>query len=1159
MYRQKQLANCMRIGIHLVVIFICSTQLLFSRHVVGQDIRTSTVNLELKNESLINALKKLQQLTPFTFAYNKGDIGAIQNINLPAASRTVQQTLQLLLQNRPLQFEQIGNNIIISQLPAVAGRNTASDRWPMADTTITVHGLVTSNDGKPLIGATVLIKGTATGTSTNERGAFELKNVPATATLVISSVGFAETEIPVNNRTLLEIKLGEKQAPAGLDEVVVVGYGTTKKRDLTGPVSHIGVKEIQDRPIVSIDQAMAAQMPGVQVQTLTGTPGAALQIRVRGSASVSASNDPLYVVDGIPVDNLQDIDPTTIESIDVLKDASTAAIYGARGSNGVVLITTRKGTRGKPRITASVNFGRQTPEQLVKMMNPTEWIQFRKDLIDSSWVAHGRSIGKPYSASDDMNYRASELTSPTAPVTNTHTGANTTYMYDPYWNYGTDSLDYIDWQKEFYRPAYMQRYNLSVAGGSDNSLYMLAGEYLNQDGMIPSSNYKRYSFRSNIEIKLGNNTRAGMEIAPSVSISNGAAVDGKNGVGVMVAGTAPIQEKGVGVNSGTIGTTPYRWVADQISPIFQMNNILNNTQLTKLLSTAYIDTRVAKGLNLRLTGGWNTSSSDYKNYTPTSVSSTRRTDAPGSKSTATRNTERNQYYLFQAVATYNYTLRNHEFNLVGGYSVEQNYKATTSQRHTGFPNDNLYTFDQGSSTVSTSNSFETRRRQLSTFGRLNYSFAGKYLASASFRRDGISRFLGDNKWGFFPAASVGWRISQEKFMTALSPVLSDLKLRYSWGMVGNDRIPGGDYPAVGLIGVSSYDFNGVAYTGYSASSLANPNLRWEKTTTHNVAIDAAVLNNRITFTVEYYNKTTNDILLSAPVAGATGFTVENKNIGSVRNYGYELNVTSVNMQTKDFTWSTSANFSFNKNRVLKLANDNTPVYTGFGQTVQIGVNQPLYSYYLYDAIGVYTSSAMLSKLPVMSTTKVGDPIYRDVTGDKQIDSKDITNVGHPDPNYIWGMTNRFTYKHFDFSFLMQGQWGNQIFSLFGRNIDRPTTGLGNYNAKEVWVNRFRSEASPGDGKTPRIDASTSSVYDTRWLYSGAFYKIKNLLLGYTLNHPGFIKGINSLRVYFSVENLWMHDKYDGGFSPEAFQYDNLADWSSYPTAKTFSAGINIGL
>lgn len=1157
---QKQLAHCMRIGIHIVVLLTCSTQLLFAKKTSGQDMHTCMVTLELKNESLTGALKKMQELTPFTFAYNKSDVNQVQHLNMPAATRTVKQTLELLLQQAPLEFEQIGNNIIISHIPVITGKPAATNSRRPADTTITVRGVITGPDGKPVPGASIVVKGTTLGTSSNDKGYFELHNVPPGGLLVVSSVGLNDAGISINNRPSLEIKMTAKTENTGLDEVVVVGYGTTRKKDLTGPISHISTKDIQDRPIVSIDQAMAAQMPGVQVQSITGTPGAPLQVRIRGAASVSASNDPLYVVDGVPVDNLQDIDPMTIETIDVLKDASTAAVYGARGSNGVVLITTKKGVRGKPRITASVNFGRQTPEQLVPMMSPEEWIQFKKDLIDSSWVALGRTRGKPYSAADPGDFRAKELSTATAPVANTHSLASTTYMYDPYWDKGTDSLDYVDWQKEFYRPAYISRYNLAASGGNENTLYMLSGEFLNQDGMVPSSNYKRYSFRSNVEIKLNDATKVGFEMAPSFSQTNGASVDGRSGIGVMVAGTAPIQEKGSGANSGIIGSTPYRWVADQISPIYQMENIYNNTQLTKLLSNAYIDTRIAKGLNLRMTGGWNSSSSDYKNYTPTSVSTNRRTAAPGSQSSAIRKTERNQYYLLQAVANYNVTLAQHSINLVAGYSVEQNYKATTSQKHSGFANDNLYTFDQGSSaTVNESNSFETKRRQLSTFGRLNYSFAGKYLASASFRRDGISRFTGNNKWGFFPAASVAWRISQENFMQPLSHIFNDLKFRYSWGITGNDRIPGGDYPAVGLIDVTSYDFNSAAVTGFSATSLANPNLRWEKATTHNIGIDATVLKNRINLTLEYYNKTTDDILLAAPIAGATGFTVENKNIGSVRNYGFEINIASLNISQKNFTWNTSFNFSFNKNRVLKLTNDNTPIWKGFGNTVQIGVNQPLYSYYLYDAIGVYTSADMLTKLPVMSNTKIGDPIYRDVDGSNKIDAGDITNVGHPDPNYIWGMTNRFTYKHFDLSFLLQGQWGNKIFSMFGRNIDRPTTGLGNYNAKKVWVNRFRSEASPGDGKTPRIDASTSSVYDTRWLYDGAFYKIKNLMIGYTLNKPNFIKGLNSIRIYFSAENVWMHDKYDGGFSPEAFQYDNLADWSSYPTAKTFSAGINIGL
>ncbi|MBS1564234.1 MAG: SusC/RagA family TonB-linked outer membrane protein, partial [Bacteroidetes bacterium] len=813
----------MRIGIYLLLLLGGSIQLLLAKGASGQDLNKTALRLELNNESLLNAFKKIEQATPFTFAYNKKEISPVRGLSLTGAERSLRVTLDLLLQNTGLRYEQVGNNIIVT-LPPSPRNPGAADRHGTEDSVINVHGIITNGDGKPVIGASVLVKGSSKGTSTDDKGFFELKGISPGAVLQISSVGFEDQEVGVGSRSTVNIQMKDKSASGKLDEVVVVGYGTARKKDLTGPVSHIGSRELGDRPVANIDQALAAQMPGVQVQAVTGTPGTPLQIRIRGASSVSASNDPLYIVDGVPVDNLADIDPGTIESIDVLKDASTAAIYGARGSNGVVLVTTRKGTRGKPRITASVNIGRQTPEQLVKMMNPQEWIQFRKDLIDSAWVAKDRVNNK---ASDPMDVRAARLTSSSAPVTNTHSGANTTYMYDPYWAYGTDSLDYVDWQKAFYRPAYQQRYNLGVTGGNDNSLYALSGEYTNQDGMVPNSGYKRYSFRSNIELKLSDATKIGIEAAPSFATQTGTPSDGKDGTGATVAGTAPIQEKGSGSNSGTVGTTPYRWVADQVSPIFYSKSVLYQTQTTKLLSNAYIDSRIAKGLNLRATAGWNALSSDFKSYVPTSVSSSRRTAAPGSQSTANRNTTRNQYFLFQAVATYSISIKEHQLNAVAGYSVEQTNNATTAQRNTGFPNDNLYTFDQGSSTVSISNSFESKRRQLSYFGRVNYSYEGKYLLTGSFRRDGISRFFGNNKWGFFPAASAAWRISQEPFMAGLSHTISDLKLRYSWGIVGNDRISGGDYPYAGLIGVSSYDFNGLPYTGYAISTIANPDLRWE--------------------------------------------------------------------------------------------------------------------------------------------------------------------------------------------------------------------------------------------------------------------------------------------------------------------------------------------
>jgi TonB-linked SusC/RagA family outer membrane protein len=427
------------------------------------------------------------------------------------------------------------------------------------------------------------------------------------------------------------------------------------------------------------------------------------------------------------------------------------------------------------------------------------------------------------------------------------------------------------------------------------------------------------------------------------------------------------------------------------------------------------------------------------------------------------------------------------------------------------------------------------------------------------RRDGSSRFGSNYKFGDFPAFSAAWRISDESFFRPLTRAVSDLKFRYSWGISGNDRIGTNDYPSVSQVNPTSYSFAGTQAVGYSVTTISSPDLRWEKTTSSNIGLDASLLNNRITLAVDYYSKVTKDLLLAAPVALATGFTVENKNVGSVKNEGIEFNITSANITHKDFKWSTRANLSFNKNEVLALTNNNTPITIGFGSTVQIAVGQPIYAYKVYKAIGVYTTTSMLNKLPRMSSNIIGDPIYQDMNNDGKIDANDITNMGSPTPTRFWGMTNNFSYRQFDLSILLQGSSGNQIFSLFGRNIDRPTTGLGNYNAREVWAHRFRSVDQPGDGVTPRIDATTAGLYDSRWIYDGAFWKIKNITAGYNLP-SNIVKGIASIRIYVSADNVWMHDNYTGGYSPEAFQNDaNLADYSSYPTARTFSAGINIGL
>lgn len=793
----------------------------------------------------------------------------------------------------------------------------------------TITGKVQDSINNPVAGASVIIKGTRKGTTTDGNGNYSI-NAPTNASLIFSSIGMDVQSIPIEGRTILNVHM--KNSNNNLTDVVVIGYGAVKKRNLIGSVASISEKDIQDRPITRIDQALAGQMPGVQVQSISGAPGAAVQIRVRGLASISGSNDPIYVLDGVIIDDLSSLDPNNIKSIDILKDASSAAIYGARGSNGVVLITTKKGRKGKPQINFSANVAIQHPEKLIKMLSPQEWIQFRKDVTDSNWVNYGNRSGLNYKGTDPMDFRASELNrrNPNATkIYNTHAGADPTYMYDPYWAYGTDSLDYVDWEKSFYsNPGLQQKYSLGVSGANENTNFLLSGEYLNQEGMVKGTGYKRYGFRTNIETKINDIFSIGLNLNPSLSTQFGPNIEGRGSV-AQPAGIAPVQEKGVGENVGIKGTTFYRWNADNLSPKFIVQNTLSQTQLTRIYSNIYLNTHIAPGLDLKTTGAWNSSSSDFKNYIPTSLSSTRRTAVPGVNSTARRTTNRTQYYLGQSVLSYYKIMGDHELNIVGGVSFEDNHSSNTFQSASRFPNDIIYTFDNSASTITASSNNESERKLFSLFGRVLYNFKGKYLVSGSIRRDGSSRFGINSLFGNFPAASFGWRLSDENFMKFLNPFFSEIKLKYSWGIAGNDRIGNSDYPSIGLISPTSYSFGGSQYIGYSQTTISTPNLRWEKTTSNNFGIDISMFKNRVNLSVDYFNKLTKDLLLSAPVAYVTGFALENSNVGSVSNKGVEINLSSSIINSKSFIWSSKLNFSTLKNRVVALSNNNTPIYRGW--------------------------------------------------------------------------------------------------------------------------------------------------------------------------------------------------------------------------------------
>lgn len=1004
-----------------------------------------------------------------------------------------------------------------------------------------VHGKVTDKTtGKPLPGANIYIKGTTRGTATNPKGEYSIIVPSSTDTLVFSFIGYQKKAIPVNGRSTINIALVPK-AVSG-KQLVVIGYGSMQKKDLTGSVAQVTSKSFSSQPITRVDQAMQGQMAGVQVITPTGQPGQPLQVRVRGEASISASNSPLYVVDGVPVSNITNLNPDNIASIEVLKDAASTAIYGSRGANGVVLITTKKGRPGKTRYSFHAYYGIQHISKYLDLLSPKGFINLVTQVEDSAWVRYGRSIGKDYKASNSVAYRQQQLGEQ----------RNRAYIPDPRWKNYKKDLAVINWQKAFYKTAPKESYQLTASGGNKTFTYRISGNLFNQDGIAIYTGFKRFSTDANFDAKLNKHLQLKMELNPSLSFSRGLNVDGKNQMANDVVTMAPLAEKNAGVYTGMAPYPTYYWAGSTVSPIAFMQYATNNLQRKQVFTKMELTANITKNLNLDITGSWNTHGYDHKEYYPTKVQHHNTGHAPGSLSEGRFTTENGNKYLFQSLLHYNASLGKNNFAALLGYSLEYYKQYNSFQEDTHFANDLLTVINNNYSTVNHSTTSELERGLISYFGRINYNYNSTYLVSASLRRDGSSKFGSNNKWGYFPAFSLGWRINKVSFLRSLS-WLSNLKLRYSWGENGNNTIP--DYVSFGQLGTYNYSFNNSLNVGYAPSSLSNQSLGWEKTRESDYGVNIGLFNNRIALSADYYNKLTTNLLLRVPVAESTGFSSGWENIGKVRNTGTEFTLHTLNT-VHNFVWSTDFNLSFNHNKVVQLGPGNAPIHTGFqGRTAIIEVGKPLYEFYLYDAIGVYKNKQELQNNPHMSTNIVGDVRYKDVNGDGVINSKDKTTMGTPNPTFSWGFTNDFSYKNFDLSILIQGQGGNKIYSLLGRAIDRP--GMGAIEALGRWRNRWISPSHPGNGEVPRIDGTTGGLYDSRWLYDATYWDIRNITLGYNIPKHILRGVITRARIYVTGENLYMFDHYYGGYNPQANNFENT-DYGGYPLARTFTIGVNLG-
>ena len=1053
--------------------------------------------------------------------------------------------------------------------------------WAMAQT---VSGLVRSgSDNQPLAGATITIKGTTKSTAADVNGHYSIAAAQG-ATLVFKSIGFVSLELKVGSGSTLNATLTEENK--NLNEVVVIGYGTQKKANTSGAVSIMKNENLDERAITRVDQALVGQLAGVDVKQTSGLPGKAFSIQIRGTGSISAGNEPLYVIDGFPLTNnssntsngsfangnpLDNINPNDIETIEVLKDAAAAAIYGSRASNGVVLITTKHGTTGKPKISFNTYVGYNQSSKHLDMLNGDQWIARATEWINSNYVlAYGTSKGA--TANDNAATRQANLGLSGSQV-------NSLYMLDPRWAIpGHPGLEFVDWQNVTQRKGLMENAEVSASGGTDAIKYFISGNYANQDGFLIGVGYQAYTARANVEINASKKLKFGVNIAPTYSITKDPGVDGKDNIYQQSLYTTPVQEDTVGLYPNFGKNAPYTWGQTNVNaPLGKLQNLVGTTKRYRTLGTLYGEYEIIKGLSFRSTLNLDNTDENRNTYVPyiaTGANAAARTFSGANNLTGansgTYNSFRHQNFVNENTLTYNTSIHSdHSLSFLVGQSYNyDHFDRVTLNSSTGFTSAVIQTLNAAAAV--TGNTTATQSVLISYLGRVQYGYKDKYLLSASVRSDGSSRFGANNQYALFPAGSVAWRVTQESFMSKV-PTISDLKLRFSYGITGNNNI--GDYSSIATLGSGNQYVFGTtqaAVIGAAPNVLANPDLKWEKSATYDGGIDFGILNNRITGSFDYYNRLSTQLLLNVQVPEVTGFQTYLNNVGSVRDVGQELELTTRNLVGK-LQWTTTLNIAHNTNNVVSLAPGQTQIIIPNGlevsdQILRVGYAQN--SIYVLKEVGFLTAADIANHAATYGPAgaeQVGDPKFEDTNGDGVITEADKQILGHPNPNYIFGVTNSFRYKGFDLSIMVQGQQGGQIYSQLGRAISRPGQGFPD-NEPESFANRWISPTQQGEGRFGKTFSTYNSPIGafSEWIYSSDYIRVKDITLGYNLKSLIKTPVIQGARIYVTLENFFGADKYTNGLNPEAANtsvgsnsaYPEAGDYGGLPLAKSLIFGLN---
>lgn len=995
----------------------------------------------------------------------------------------------------------------------------------------TIKGRVTDSKGEALPGVTVRLEGVTTKSQiTDSKGAFIFNNVEAgTYNLVFNYISFKTVSKKVSladgAESLQNVVLTEESS--NLNEVVVIGYGTVKKADLTGSVSRISAKDINATPIVALDRALQGRVTGVNVTTNSGKPGSGTTIRIRGAGSINAGNNPLYVVDGLPVSDLNSINPGDIETIDILKDASSTAIYGSRGNNGVVIVTTKRGKSGKATLSYDGYYGSQSTLRIIPMLNAVQFAE----MVNEAKVNANQPIYFDGSAEDRPL------------VSSLSEGTN--------------------WQNEvFQKGAPMQNHQLSVIGGSDQVRYAISGGYYAQDGIIKGSDFNRYSLKANVDGNINSWLKAGVNLYGAYTTGSNARteVNGNAGGGVVSAAlnyspTFPVYNSAgtYYTNTGSING----YAVD--NPVALVNEWTDRDRGVRVLANTFLEFKILNGLTFKTTLGSDISSAKSNVYATRFL-----TAGTGNGSASVSN---NQVVSWLNENTLSYSkifADKHSFNALAGYTSQAWERENFTANAKGFINDFALYNNLGTGTTLTAPASGASETSLQSFlGRVNYTYDNKYLLTVSARADGSSRFGPDSRWGYFPSAAFAWKIVEENFMKA-QKVLSDAKIRVGYGLGGNQDI--GDYQYVATLASGGYILGNTLYSGTTNAVLPNPDLRWEKSAQFDLGVDLGFFQNRVRLTADYYRKETSDLLFDVGINPSSGFSTVFKNIGGVENKGFELEL-STNLQRRDFIWESQLSFSTNKSKVLALNNLNEIVVGGDIRDVGNGqlnaallkVGDPMGQFYGLVFDGIFQTAEEIA-VSAQKSAKPGDVRYRDLNGDGEIttDTKDRAVIGNANPNFFGGFNNTFTWKNIDLNVFLQGSYGNDIlnvarFDLFGLN------GLSN-NSAEV-LNRW-TPTNPSN-TIPRANAlGTNRTVSSFLVEDGSYLRLKNVSLGYKFMSDVLKRaGIGSARVYVSAQNLATITNYSG-FDPDVNRLGSGSgstqgvDYGVYPSSKTFLLGLN---